>query len=274
MKVDGDFQGYGPAVLLAFSPGAGHPQVFWALKDHPEVGEQPGPYRFTVESIPLGYYSVFQVKHDPGVGWVYAGFLLFLPGLYWPSSGRWSAGPWCWPKPPKANGRGACWGPAPATGRNSPPARHGSSRSCSEGLRHDQPDFGHCHVGLSPGGHLVPDGGVMVVSPAQECGPDHAVAGTGMQTGALLGRWWESYHLALGHSPTTALADKLQLIILQVPLSNFYESLIFFSWCLPALGLLAFRRSLKGYLGALVALLSTLLPGLRLFSGWTARSDP
>jgi cytochrome c biogenesis protein len=82
MKVDGDLQGYGPAVLLAFSPGKGHPQVFWALKDHPELVEQPGPYRFTVESIPFGYYSVFQVKHDPGVGWVYAGFLLFLPGLY------------------------------------------------------------------------------------------------------------------------------------------------------------------------------------------------
>jgi cytochrome c biogenesis protein len=82
MKVDGNFQGYGPAVLLAFSPGSGHPQVFWTLKDHPELGHQPGPYRFTVESIPFGYYSVFQVKHDPGVAWVYAGFLLFLPGLY------------------------------------------------------------------------------------------------------------------------------------------------------------------------------------------------
>jgi cytochrome c biogenesis protein len=82
MKVDGDLQGYGPAVLLAFSAGSGHPQGFWILKDHPELSEQPGPYRFTAEAIPLGYYSVFQVKHDPGVGWVYAGFLLFLPGLY------------------------------------------------------------------------------------------------------------------------------------------------------------------------------------------------
>jgi cytochrome c biogenesis protein len=82
MKVDGNFQGYGPAVLLAFSPGSGRPQVFWSLQDHPEMGQQPGPYRFTAESIPFGYYSVFQVKHDPGVGWVYAGFLLFLPGLY------------------------------------------------------------------------------------------------------------------------------------------------------------------------------------------------
>ena len=82
MKVDGNFQGYGPAVLLAFSPGSGHPDVFWVLKDHPELGGQPGPYRFTLESVPFEYYSVFQVKRDPGVAWVYAGFLLFLPGLY------------------------------------------------------------------------------------------------------------------------------------------------------------------------------------------------
>jgi cytochrome c biogenesis protein len=82
MKVDGNFQGYGPAVLLAFSSGSGHPEVFWTLKDHPELSEQPGSYRFTLESVPIEYYSVFQVKHDPGVAWVYAGFLLFLPGLY------------------------------------------------------------------------------------------------------------------------------------------------------------------------------------------------
>ena len=84
--------------------------------------------------------------------------------------------------------------------------------------------------------------------------------GLGIHTGALLG--------PLGGNPTTwpwatppprRWPDKLQLIIIQVPLSNFYESLIFFAWCLPALGLLAFRRYLKGYLGALVALLSTLL---------------
>jgi len=82
VRVDGNFQGYGPAALLAYSAGTGHPMVFWVLQGHPELGEQPGPYRFTVESIPLRYYSVFQVKHDPGVWWVYTGFLMFLPGLY------------------------------------------------------------------------------------------------------------------------------------------------------------------------------------------------
>ncbi|HLD48539.1 MAG TPA: hypothetical protein VJA64_11995, partial [Desulfobaccales bacterium] len=57
--------------------------------------------------------------------------------------------------------------------------------------------------------------------------------GLGLHTGALLGRWWESYLLAAGHTPASAWAEKLQLIIIQVPLSNFYESLIFFAWCLP-----------------------------------------
>jgi cytochrome c biogenesis protein len=81
MRVDGNLQGYGPAVLLGFSHG-GHPVAFWVLKDHPELGEQPGPYRITAESIPFAYYSVFQVRYDPGVWCVYAGFLLFLPGFY------------------------------------------------------------------------------------------------------------------------------------------------------------------------------------------------
>jgi cytochrome c-type biogenesis protein CcsB len=81
----------------------------------------------------------------------------------------------------------------------------------------------------------------------------------GTHTGALLSRWVASCRLALVHSPAAGLAAKLRLIVIQAPLANFYESLIFFAWCLPALGLLAFRRYLKGYLGALVALLSTLL---------------
>jgi cytochrome c-type biogenesis protein CcsB len=83
--------------------------------------------------------------------------------------------------------------------------------------------------------------------------------GLGMQTVAFIGRWVESYRIALGHSPTAALPGKLELILHQAPLSNFYESLIFFAWCLPALGLLAFRHHLRGYLGALVALLACLL---------------
>lgn len=83
--------------------------------------------------------------------------------------------------------------------------------------------------------------------------------GLGLQTAGLIGRWVENYRLALVHGPPAAWSEKLRLVILHAPLSNFYESLIFFAWCLPALGLLAFRRYLKGYLAALIAVLSTLL---------------
>jgi len=81
-RVEGDLQGYGPAVQLALRLGPGHPLVFWAFQNHPELEEKDLPYRIYPESIPFKYYSVLQVKRDPGVWWVYAGFLLFLPGFY------------------------------------------------------------------------------------------------------------------------------------------------------------------------------------------------
>jgi cytochrome c-type biogenesis protein CcsB len=84
-------------------------------------------------------------------------------------------------------------------------------------------------------------------------------AGLGAQTAAILGRWAQSYRLAAGPAPPALLLDKLRLLTLQAPLSNFYESLVFFAWCLPALGLLAFRRELKGYLGGVVSLIAALL---------------
>jgi cytochrome c-type biogenesis protein CcsB len=93
----------------------------------------------------------------------------------------------------------------------------------------------------------------------QQMAPTMLWLGLGIQTVALIGRWIENYRVALVHAPPAALAAKLRILTLHAPLSNFYESLIFFAWCLPALGLLAFRRHLKGYLGALIALLSCLL---------------
>jgi cytochrome c biogenesis protein len=82
VKVDGNLQGFGPAVQLAYKSGPKHPLIFWVLQDHPEAGEQVGPYRFRLEAAPFLFYSVLQVKRDPGVWWVYAGFLLFFPGFY------------------------------------------------------------------------------------------------------------------------------------------------------------------------------------------------
>lgn len=99
-------------------------------------------------------------------------------------------------------------------------------------------------------------------------------AGLGAHTAALLGRWVESYQLAVVHAAPTLLAEKVRLVILQAPLSNFYESLIFFSWCLPALGLLAFRRSLAGYLGAVATIIACLLLAYASFGGVDSRIKP
>jgi cytochrome c-type biogenesis protein CcsB len=84
-------------------------------------------------------------------------------------------------------------------------------------------------------------------------------AGLAGQTLAILGRWTQSYLGALGPGPSPALLEKIRLVVHQAPLSNFYESLVFFSWCVPFLGLVAFRPYLQNYLGILVAWLACLL---------------
>jgi cytochrome c biogenesis protein len=88
VRLDGNLLGTGPAVMVAYKSGPGHPLVFWVSKNHPELAEnpdspfyQPGPQRLTLESLPFKFFSVFQVRRDPGVWWVYSGFLLCLPGF-------------------------------------------------------------------------------------------------------------------------------------------------------------------------------------------------
>jgi cytochrome c-type biogenesis protein CcsB len=49
------------------------------------------------------------------------------------------------------------------------------------------------------------------------------------------------------------------LVIYQVPLSNFYESLVFFSWCLACLALIFLRRYVEGFLGVVGGLLAALV---------------
>jgi cytochrome c biogenesis protein len=72
----------GPAARLAYWEGRNyHPWIIVLLKNRPELADkQPGPYRFFLEDGK--YFSVLQVKRDPGVWWVYTGFALLLPGLY------------------------------------------------------------------------------------------------------------------------------------------------------------------------------------------------
>ena len=84
-------------------------------------------------------------------------------------------------------------------------------------------------------------------------------AGLAAHTGAMLGRWILSYRQALASAAAPTWLETLRMVILQVPLSNFYESLVFFSWSLPFLGLVAFRRHLYSYLGLVLSLLACLL---------------
>jgi cytochrome c-type biogenesis protein CcsB len=56
-----------------------------------------------------------------------------------------------------------------------------------------------------------------------------------IQTAAILSRWVESYQMGMGHAP----------------LSNMYESLVFFSWCIALLYLLWERKLRSRAMGAL-----------------------
>lgn len=84
------------------------------------------------------------------------------------------------------------------------------------------------------------------------------VLGWGGHTGALLWRWLESYQLGIGHAP----------------LSNFYESLVFFSWSLICIVCLVFWRQTQAYLGALVAALACLLMAYASLGGIETKITP
>ena len=71
----------GPAARLAFWEPGEHPQLVVLLQNRPEMAEKlSGPYRLYLQGAK--YFSVLQVKRDPGVWLVYAGFVLLLPGFY------------------------------------------------------------------------------------------------------------------------------------------------------------------------------------------------
>jgi hypothetical protein len=65
---------------------------------------------------------------------------------------------------------------------------------------------------------------------------------------AFFARWVASYLQAAAATPPASLGAQLQLILHQAPLSNFYESLVFFSWCLAALTLIFLSRYAEGFL--------------------------
>jgi len=76
---------------------------------------------------------------------------------------------------------------------------------------------------------------------------------------AFFARWVSSYTQAAAAVPPVDFWAKLQLVIHQVPLSNFYESLVFFSWCLGFLALVFLHRYVEGFLGVVGGLLASLV---------------
>ena len=69
------------------------------------------------------------------------------------------------------------------------------------------------------------------------------ILGWGLHTLSLIWRWIESHQMNIGHAP----------------LSNFYESLLFFSWAVIFILYLSFWRQLRGYVGSFIAMLACLL---------------
>ncbi len=84
------------------------------------------------------------------------------------------------------------------------------------------------------------------------------LAGWGLHTLSLIWRWLESHQLSIGHAP----------------LSNFYESLLFFSWSVICVAYAAFWRHLRDYLGSFTTMLACLILAYASFGGHTSDIMP
>jgi cytochrome c-type biogenesis protein CcsB len=82
--------------------------------------------------------------------------------------------------------------------------------------------------------------------------------GWGLHTLSLILRWIESYQLNIGHAP----------------LSNFYESLLFFSWAVICISYAAFWRQMRNYVGSFIAFLASLLLAYASFGGQSSEIMP
>lgn len=82
--------------------------------------------------------------------------------------------------------------------------------------------------------------------------------GWALHTVSLIWRWLESYQLNIGHAP----------------LSNFYESLLFFSWAVICLAVTAFRRQMHNYIGSFIAFLASLILAYASFGGQSSEIMP
>ena len=77
-------------------------------------------------------------------------------------------------------------------------------------------------------------------------------------TSAIILRWWESYQIGIGHAP----------------LSNWYESLVFFAWAVIFLYVLIEWRTKNRSIGAFASLLALLIMAYASFSGVNSQIQP
>lgn len=97
IDIRNDFMRMGPAVSIIIIPSVGEERQVWLFKNHetikkrfPDIFENfaklnPSiykPYTFSLTEIESKFYTGIQVTKDPGITFVYAGFLIIVLGLF------------------------------------------------------------------------------------------------------------------------------------------------------------------------------------------------
>ena len=91
-----DLMRMGPAVLLSIKPSTGEATQVWLFKDHERIMRQfssfkqfpkfnpsaVAPYTFALDDIEQLYYTGLQVSKDPGIVYIYTGFIMIIIGLF------------------------------------------------------------------------------------------------------------------------------------------------------------------------------------------------
>jgi cytochrome c biogenesis protein len=77
-----DFQGLGPALLVALEKPGSPPAQFWLPRGRPESDRQrEDPYYFSFGGLSQAFYTGLQVAKDPGVNIVWVGCALMVIGI-------------------------------------------------------------------------------------------------------------------------------------------------------------------------------------------------
>ena len=82
MQYQENFSNFGQAAAIVLLREGQEPSGSWILADMPEFhGNRIQNYRVKVLNIEKGHYTGLQVKRDPGVWFVYIGFIVMLTGI-------------------------------------------------------------------------------------------------------------------------------------------------------------------------------------------------